>query len=60
MSDNDELVNRANLVLVRMCGVSPPRPLVNPLLDAIFEAIQSSPVSLTLVTLEFHTNALVL
>ncbi|KAE9410746.1 ARM repeat-containing protein [Gymnopus androsaceus JB14] len=43
VSDNDELVNRANLVLVRMCGVSPPRPLVNPLLDAIFEAIQSSP-----------------
>lgn len=49
VSDNDELVNRANLLLVRMCGVSPPRSLVNPLLDAIFEAIQTSPVRLTFV-----------
>ncbi|KAJ4476693.1 hypothetical protein J3R30DRAFT_3704168 [Lentinula aciculospora] len=43
VNDNDELANRANVLLVRMCGVSPPRPLINPLLDAIFEAIQSSP-----------------
>ncbi|KAF9073805.1 armadillo-type protein [Rhodocollybia butyracea] len=43
VNDNDELATRANLLLVRMCGVSPPRPLINPLLDAIFETIQSSP-----------------
>ncbi|KAJ3973169.1 hypothetical protein EV361DRAFT_980091 [Lentinula raphanica] len=43
VNDNDELANRANILLVRMCGVSPPRPLVYPLLDAIFETIQSSP-----------------
>ncbi|KAJ3990413.1 hypothetical protein F5890DRAFT_1398687 [Lentinula detonsa] len=43
VNDNSELANRANILLVRMCGVSPPRPLINPLLDAIFEAIQSSP-----------------
>ncbi|KAJ3811833.1 hypothetical protein F5876DRAFT_38753 [Lentinula aff. lateritia] len=43
VNDNDELANRANILLVRMCGVSPPRPLIHPLLDTIFEAIQSSP-----------------
>jgi hypothetical protein len=42
--DNDELVSHASTLLVRMCGVTPPLPLVNPILDAIFEAIQSSPV----------------
>ncbi|KAL0950828.1 hypothetical protein HGRIS_007590 [Hohenbuehelia grisea] len=44
VNDNDELASRANLLLVRMCGVMPPRSLINPILDAIFEAIQSSPV----------------
>ncbi|KAF9270499.1 ARM repeat-containing protein [Marasmius fiardii PR-910] len=43
LSDNDDLSSRAKLLLVRMCGVSPPRSLINPILDAIFEAIQSSP-----------------
>lgn len=27
-----------------MCGVTPPVPLIDPLLDAIFEAIRRSPV----------------
>ncbi|ESK98482.1 membrane protein [Moniliophthora roreri MCA 2997] len=43
LSDNDDLSYRANLLLVRMCAVSPPRILINPILDAIFDAIQSSP-----------------
>lgn len=45
VNDNDDLSQRAELLLVRMCGVTPPRQLINPLLDAIFKAIQSSPVS---------------
>jgi hypothetical protein len=44
VNDNDELASRTNVLLVRMCGVTPPRSLINPLLDAIFEAIQTSPV----------------
>ena len=44
MHDNDELVSRASTLMVRMCGVTPPLPLVNAILDAIFEAIQNSPV----------------
>ncbi|KAI0961190.1 hypothetical protein AcV7_000358 [Taiwanofungus camphoratus] len=43
VNDNDDLSQRAELLLVRMCGVTPPRQLINPLLDAIFKAIQSSP-----------------
>ncbi|KAK0456353.1 hypothetical protein EV421DRAFT_1699087 [Armillaria borealis] len=43
VNDNDELANRAHVLLVRMCGVTPPRALINPILDAIFEAIQASP-----------------
>ncbi|KAF5384678.1 hypothetical protein D9757_006201 [Collybiopsis confluens] len=43
VNDNDELSRRANLLLVRMCGVSPPRPLIHSILDEIFEAIQASP-----------------
>ncbi|KAK1232607.1 Proteasome activator BLM10 [Marasmius sp. AFHP31] len=43
LNDNDDLASRAKLLLVRMCGVSPPRPLINPILDAIFDAIQNSP-----------------
>ncbi|PCH33392.1 ARM repeat-containing protein [Wolfiporia cocos MD-104 SS10] len=43
LNDNDDLANRAQLLLVRMCGVVPPRPLINPMLDAIFVAIQKSP-----------------
>jgi proteasome activator subunit 4 len=43
VNDNKELVTRASTLLVRMCGVTPPPCLINPLLDAMFEAIQSSP-----------------
>ncbi|KAJ7597613.1 hypothetical protein C8J56DRAFT_1001469 [Mycena floridula] len=43
INDNDELASRASILLVRMCGVTPPRNLVNPILDTIFEAVQSSP-----------------
>ncbi|KAK0473258.1 hypothetical protein IW261DRAFT_1553160 [Armillaria novae-zelandiae] len=42
VNDNDELANRAHVLLVRMCGVTPPRALINPILDAIFEAIKKS------------------
>ncbi|KAF8226105.1 hypothetical protein L208DRAFT_1425249 [Tricholoma matsutake] len=42
--DNDELASRASTLMVQMCGVTPPLPLVNPILDAIFQAIRSSPV----------------
>ncbi|CCM01642.1 uncharacterized protein FIBRA_03703 [Fibroporia radiculosa] len=43
VNDNDDLAHRAQLLLVRMCGVVPPRQLINPMLDAIFTAIQTSP-----------------
>jgi hypothetical protein len=46
VNDNDELAAQANMLLVRMCGVTPPQSMVNPILDAIFEAIRSSPVRL--------------
>ncbi|KIY51373.1 hypothetical protein FISHEDRAFT_37518 [Fistulina hepatica ATCC 64428] len=42
VSDNNELATRATTLLVRMCGVMPPQSLVNPILDAIFEAIRSA------------------
>lgn len=42
--DNNELVTRAKTLLVRMCGVTPPRPLIGPILKALFSAIQNSPV----------------
>ena len=45
VNDNDDLANRARVLLNRMCGVMPPRPLIHPVLDAIFKAIQTSPVS---------------
>lgn len=56
VNDNDELANRANILLVRMCGVSPPRPLIHPLLDTIFEAIQSSPVRPMLRVTDLYAN----
>jgi len=43
VNDNDELANRASVLLVKMCGVTPPRSLIEPILDAMFEAIQQSP-----------------
>ncbi|KAH7104159.1 hypothetical protein BKA62DRAFT_635182 [Auriculariales sp. MPI-PUGE-AT-0066] len=42
VNDNDQLSSRASYVLVRMCGVTPPAALVNPLIDAMFEAIKKS------------------
>jgi proteasome activator subunit 4 len=44
VNDNDDLYSRAKMLLVRMCGVQPPRALVGPVLHAIFDAIQKSPV----------------
>ncbi|KAH8120571.1 ARM repeat-containing protein [Phellopilus nigrolimitatus] len=43
VSDNDDLSRRASNLLVRMCGVVPPRPLINPIIESIFVAIKSSP-----------------
>ncbi|KAH7923993.1 hypothetical protein BV22DRAFT_1196262 [Leucogyrophana mollusca] len=42
VSDNEELARRANTLLVRMCGVTPPRSLIGSLLEATFTAIQKS------------------
>lgn len=42
--DNDELAMRAELLLVRMCGVLPPRDQVNPILDRLFEGLRRSSV----------------
>jgi hypothetical protein len=44
VNDNDELLSRARMLLVRMCGVTPPRPLIGPILTAIFDTILKSPV----------------
>jgi proteasome activator subunit 4 len=44
VNDNDELLSRARMLLVRMCGVTPPRPLIGPILTAIFDTILGSPV----------------
>lgn len=43
MNDNSELSRRANILLVRMCGVPPPRSSVHKILDVIFDTIQHSP-----------------
>ncbi|KAI0001825.1 hypothetical protein BJV77DRAFT_16959 [Russula vinacea] len=43
VNDNDELLSRARMLLVRMCGVTLPRPLIGPILNAIFDTILSSP-----------------
>ncbi|KAF9535513.1 hypothetical protein CPB83DRAFT_841889 [Crepidotus variabilis] len=43
VKDNNDLAIRGSTLLVRMCGVTPPVSLVNPILDAVFEAIQTSP-----------------
>jgi len=43
VNDNDELASRASVLLVKMCGVTPPRSLIDPILDAMFETIQQSP-----------------
>ncbi|KAF8058272.1 hypothetical protein FPV67DRAFT_1786012 [Lyophyllum atratum] len=43
LHDNNELASRATTLMVRMCGVTPPRPMVNQILEAIFKTIQTSP-----------------
>ncbi|KAI0308000.1 hypothetical protein B0F90DRAFT_1813347 [Multifurca ochricompacta] len=43
VNDNDELLSRARMLLVRMCGVTPPRPLIGQILHAIFDTILNSP-----------------
>ncbi|KAF8587302.1 hypothetical protein K439DRAFT_1645895 [Ramaria rubella] len=43
VNDNDELLSRSSLLLVRMCGVTPPPSLIRPLLNHIFDAITKSP-----------------
>lgn len=48
VNDNNDLASSANHLLVRMLGVTPPVPLVSPILDAIFHTIQNSPVSIPL------------
>ena len=45
VNDNDELAYRSKLLMVRMCGVIIPRQFINPLLDELFNAIQTFPVS---------------
>jgi hypothetical protein len=44
VNDNDDLSHRASTLLVRMCGVVPPQPLINPTIDALFDGIKQSPV----------------
>lgn len=53
VNDNKELASRASMLLVRMCGVTPPRPLVDPIFDAIFDTIQQSPVSVEAFNIYF-------
>ncbi|KAI0757264.1 hypothetical protein C8Q80DRAFT_1132754 [Daedaleopsis nitida] len=43
VNDNDELAYRSKLLMVRMCGIIIPRQFINPLLDELFNAIQSFP-----------------
>ncbi|KAF7306649.1 Membrane protein [Mycena indigotica] len=43
VNDNEDLATRGNDVLVQMCGVNPPRQLINPIIDGIFDTIQNSP-----------------
>jgi proteasome activator subunit 4 len=45
VNDSDDLAYRAELLLVRMCGVSPPPEMVNALLDNMFAAIRNSTAS---------------
>lgn len=43
LNDNNELVTRSLLLLVRMCGVTPPSCLIRQLFNHIFDAVQKSP-----------------
>ncbi|KAI0343952.1 hypothetical protein BDW22DRAFT_1355187 [Trametopsis cervina] len=42
INDNEDLALRSKVLLNRMCGVHPPRPLLIPILDSMFQAIQTS------------------
>ena len=44
VNDNDDLAQRAKVLLNRMCGVMPPRPLLYPVLNSLLAAIETSPV----------------
>ena len=57
VNDNDDLLTRARMLLVRMCGVTPPRPLIGPILQAIFDAIQNSPVSQSAFVSDFRLTS---
>ena len=54
VNDNDELAYRAKLLMVRMCGVIIPRQFINPILDELFSAIQTFPVSATRMRLAIY------
>jgi proteasome activator subunit 4 len=43
LQDSNELAKRAQMLLVGMCGVTPPLHVVPKLLEAIFDTIQTSP-----------------
>ncbi|KAG8908485.1 hypothetical protein FRB99_005843 [Tulasnella sp. 403] len=43
LQDSDDLARRAHSLLVGLCGVTPPLPVVPRLLEAIFETIRTSP-----------------
>ncbi|KAI0702460.1 hypothetical protein BC835DRAFT_1411015 [Cytidiella melzeri] len=42
VNDNDDLALRSKVLLNRLCGVIPPRPLLLPVLDSMCTAIQTS------------------
>jgi len=45
LNDNNDLAQRAGFLLTRTCGVSPPRELIGPFLNSLFQVIQESSVS---------------
>jgi hypothetical protein len=45
LNDNNDLAQRASFLLTRTCGVSPPRELISPFLNSLFQVIQESTVS---------------
>lgn len=42
LNDNNDLAQRAGFLLTRTCGVSPPRELIGPFLNSIFQVIEES------------------
>lgn len=49
VNDDDVLASHSSVLLVRMCGVTPPRCLIEPIFDAMFDAIRNSPVRIPLI-----------